>query len=102
MAVLRTWRNRNWFTDPAGWAHDALSSRAGYASFQILCICGGVLCCAAIWIPASRLGVGLGQTWGLYLLALVFSTILPSIYLRAARRLVLRESRPHEPRESAV
>jgi hypothetical protein len=94
MALL-TQVNRNWLTDPAGWAEDALSKRSSYISLQVLCVFGGLLCCAAIRIPLSRLSValpnvGLPQIWGLYALAFVFATILPLIYLRAARALALK------------
>ena len=99
MAILRSWRNRSWFTDPAGWAEDALTRRSYYVVFQVLCIFGGGLCCAAIWIPASRLDVGLDKTWGLYLIALTFGTVLPLIYLRAARALILRRSDCSSSRE---
>jgi hypothetical protein len=102
MAVLKTWRNRSWFTDPAGWAHDALATRAGYVSFQILCVCGAILSCVSIWVPAHHLEVGLQKTWGLYVIAVVFSGVLPSIYLRAARKLVLETKSHTVPREPAA
>ena len=90
MAILRSWRNRSWFTDPAGWAEDALTSRSGYLSFIVLCLFGGAFCCAAIWIPASRSNLGLHITWGLYAFVLLFATVLPILYLRAARSLLLQ------------
>ena len=88
------WREQNWFTNPAGWARGCLSKRSVYLQFQGLCVAGAVFCSAAVYLPASRLGLGLSTTWGLYVLAVVFGGVLPLIYLRAARALVISQATP--------
>jgi len=93
-------RKRSWYSDPAGWAEDYLSSPSGYLSSSLVCCMGAALSVTIVWLLSSRADSGLSDTWYFYLGAVLFSGAIPFVFLRAAHHHLLRSK--HDQRESAV
>ena len=91
--TIKLFGRKNWVRDPAGWARSVFARPFAYGCFATLCVLGTISSSASIWILASRLGLGVSDTLGLHLNGLVFSFLLPFLYLRAAYALVSSERR---------